>query len=149
MNTIFEDNIGRNLKTLNNLVEKKLNNDLRSLGVNLTGTQMSVLMQLFANQGTPLTQKQIETELKLSHPTTRGINKRLVKAGLVETQVVPTDKRQVQLQLTAKGQDLITTYSRQLEKQVTLVETQMLRGINPETQAAVLAAIRTMIHNMA
>ncbi|GEO73978.1 hypothetical protein LNA02_06760 [Levilactobacillus namurensis] len=148
MDTLFEDNIGRNLKTLNNLVEKKLNNDLRSLGVSLTGTQMSVMMWLHNNQGVPLTQKQIETELKLSHPTTRGINKRLVEAGLIETQVVAEDKRQIQLQLTPKGRDLLDSYSHQLKMKVDAVEAKMLTGIDANTQTILLSSIRTMIRNM-
>lgn len=148
MQPLFEDNIGRNLKTLNTLVEKKLNNDLRLLGVNLTGTQMSILMQLFDHQETPLTQKQIETELKLSHPTTRGINKRLVAAGLIETQVVAEDKRQIQLQLTEKGRKLINSYGLQLKQQVAAVEKQMLKGIDLGTQKNILSAIHLMIQNM-
>lgn len=96
----FMNSLAQQLKMLNIMIEKEMNHDLRALGINLTGTQVAVLMQLHQNPKQTITQKQIEVALKLSHPTTRGIVKRLVATGLITTTPAPQDQRQVALLLT-------------------------------------------------
>lgn len=80
----FSNNLGQQLKVLNILFEKDMNNGLKQLGITLTGTQTAVLMQLADRHPQQLTQKEVETTLRLSHPTTRGIVKRLAATGLID-----------------------------------------------------------------
>lgn len=99
----FPNSLGQQLKILNILFEKEMNNGLKQLGISLTGTQTAVLMQVASRDPQQLTQKEVETTLRLSHPTTRGIVKRLVATGSITTIPDATDRRQIILQLTTAG----------------------------------------------
>lgn len=142
----FLDSLGQQLKVLNILVEKAMNNGLKQLGLSLTGTQVAVLS--LVQQRAPITQKQVEVALKLSHPTTRGIVKRLVATGLVQTTSQAADQRQIVLRLTATGQDLMKTNFEQLKAQVAGVESQMVNGLSTTEQATLQQLLMRMIQNM-
>lgn len=142
----FLDSLGQQLKVLNILVEKAMNNGLKQLGLSLTGTQVAVLS--LVQQRAPITQKQVEVALKLSHPTTRGIVKRLVATGLVQTTAQAADQRQIVLRLTATGQDLMKTNFEQLKAQVAGVESQMVNGLSTAEQATLQQLLMRMIQNM-
>jgi len=142
----FLDSLGQQLKVLNILVEKAMNNGLKQLGLSLTGTQVAVLS--LVQQRAPITQKQVEVALKLSHPTTRGIVKRLVATGLVQTTSQAADQRQIVLRLTATGQDLMKTNFEQLKAQVVGVESQMVNGLSTAEQATLQQLLMRMIQNM-
>jgi len=142
----FLDSLGQQLKVLNILVEKAMNNGLKQLGLSLTGTQVAVLS--LVQQRAPITQKQVEVALKLSHPTTRGIVKRLVATGLVQTTAQAADQRQIVLRLTATGQDLMKTNFEQLKAQVVGVESQMVNGLSTTEQATLQQLLMRMIQNM-
>lgn len=142
----FLDSLGQQLKVLNILVEKAMNNGLKQLGLSLTGTQVAVLS--LVQQRAPITQKQVEVALKLSHPTTRGIVKRLVATGLVQTTAQAADQRQIVLRLTATGQDLMKTNFEQLKAQVVGVESQMVNGLSTAEQATLQQLLMRMIQNM-
>lgn len=143
---IFLNSLGQQLKVLTILVEKSLNNGLKQLGLNLTGTQVGVLS--LVQQRAPITQKQIELTLKLSHPTTRGIVKRLVATGLVQTSPQVADQRQIVLTLTTTGQKLMATHAEQLQAQVAQVETQLLTNLTTADQAVLRRLLTQMIQNM-
>lgn len=142
----FLDSLGQQLKVLNILVEKAMNNGLKQLGLSLTGTQVAVLS--LVQQRAPITQKQVEVALKLSHPTTRGIVKRLVATGLIQTTSQAADQRQIVLRLTATGQDLMKTNFEQLKAQVVGVESQMVNGLSTAEQATLQQLLMRMIQNM-
>lgn len=142
----FLDSLGQQLKVLNILVEKAMNNGLKQLGLSLTGTQVAVLS--LVQQRAPITQKQVEVALKLSHPTTRGIVKRLVATGLIQTTSQAVDQRQIVLRLTATGQDLMKTNFEQLKAQVAGVESQMVNGLSTAEQATLQQLLMRMIQNM-
>lgn len=148
VNPIFTDKIGQQIKTLNILVAKELSNNLKNVGVELTSTQATVLAMLDASQNNQLRQKALEASLQLSHPTTRGIVKRLVAAGLVETTTLLSDRRQVWLLLTVDGQKLIARDLPQIKRQRAAVEAKLLHQI-PETEWELFShTLAKMIRNM-
>ncbi len=133
--------LGSEIKMLSNLIEKNLN---QSLPINhLTGTQTAVLMKV-ADSPMPMTQKQLETSLKLSHPTTRGIVKRLESQGYLLSVQSAADRRQMELHLTAAGQKLLNEHLDDLQKQLQKVEQQLTQAIAP----ADLAIFKTVLHQM-
>lgn len=148
-NKFFKKSLGQQIKTLNLLTEKSLNNSLKDSGINLTGTQVAVLMQIYGkNDLKPITQKQIELSLNLSHPTTRGIIKRLIDTGLIETTTAPDDKRQIILYLTSIGKEFMNDNLNSFESQTNSMEQQMLRGITPEEVKSFQKTMQIMITNM-
>ena len=148
MTTIESTNaIGPKIKMLNTLVEKELNNTLANLDTPLTGTQMTVLMTINDTSADVITQKDMEKILRLSHPTTRGVVKRLVAMDLINTSKMPNDQRQVVLNMTATGAELVRDNRQAINNSVQAVENKIVAGLSAENQQALLNALNTMIHN--
>lgn len=126
--------IGPKIKVLNTLVEKELNNTLAPLSPTLTGTQVAVLMTLAERPVGTVTQKQMETLLHLSHPTTRGVIKRLAGMNLLYTTKSAVDQRQVVLQLTATGRQFVATNQGRINQATQKVERQLTSRLSPAEQ---------------
>ena len=140
--------LGRRIKMLSILADKKLNNNLDSLGIGLTSNQVAVMMVLHEKQHDEVTQKQIETFLRLSHPTTRGIIKRLDSGGLITTSVSSGDRRQVVLSLTKLGQDFLDKNINRIQDQLGAIEKQLTNGISSSEQELFQEILVKMIKNM-
>lgn len=145
---IFSNSLAQQLKMLNIAFEKEMNGGLKALDISLTGTQVAVLAQVYANTGAALTQKQIETGLWLSHPTTRGIVKRLVATGLLQTTPGQADQRQVMLSLTSQGQDFMTEHFQQIQQQVTRTERKLVQNLSAADQQVLQRMVTTMLKTM-
>ncbi|VDG20408.1 hypothetical protein [Lactobacillus helsingborgensis] [Lactiplantibacillus mudanjiangensis] len=142
-----ENTIGPRIKMLNTLVEKELNNALANLDTPLTGTQMAVLMTINDTQGKVITQKDMEQSLRLSHPTIRGVIKRLVAMNLISTSKLANDQRQVVLNMTSTGTKLVTDNRDKITQSVQNVEVKMVAGLSIETQQLILQTLNKMISN--
>ncbi|MGX4644592.1 MarR family winged helix-turn-helix transcriptional regulator [Holzapfeliella sp. JNUCC 80] len=108
--------LGFKVKILNTLIEKNMNNKVAEVVPDLTHTQMSVLMFVYHSTDSVILQKDLEEILYLSHPTVRGIVKRLVKLNLIEASKLETDKRQTCLALTQEGEQLLDDNHDELEE---------------------------------
>ena len=144
----FKDTLAQQLKMLNLAVEKEMNNGLKALDISLTGTQVAVLMQLYLNTDQPLTQKQVEIALKLSHPTTRGIIKRLVAPGLLQTTPAADDQRQIELRLTPAGTWFMKNHADQIQAQVTQTEDKLVSNMSAADQATLQRLLTTLLTTM-
>ena len=97
------------IKAANTLIEKQINNNFAGMikEYSLTGAQISLMVFLYDSKGRTITQKEIEGAFVLSHPTIRGIVKRLEDSKLIWTSHLKTDQRQIVLTLSNKGFNLI------------------------------------------
>lgn len=145
---IFTNSLAQQLKMLNIAIEKEMNSDLKALDIALTGTQVAVLVQVYSNVGEALTQKQIETRLRLSHPTTRGIVKRLVATGLLQTTPGQADQRQVTLNLTPRGRTFMGEHFQQIQQQVAHTEQKLVQNLSAADQQALQRMVTTMLTTM-
>ena len=143
------ETISQNIKTLAVQVDKKLTAHLKAQGITLTGTQLAVLGMVYDRHGAQLLQKEVETRLHLSHPTTRGIIKRLVNLQLLVTSAPATDKRQVALQLTESGRQLFAHYQPGLTTSAALLEERLLAGLTDEEIATLRKVLPQMVANLA
>ena len=131
------------------LVDKRLSNELKKIGLTLTGTQATVMILLFENSDSQILQKQLEQTLMLSHPTIRGIVKRLVTNNLIATTPLIGDKRQICLSLTEKGQSLIAANLPAIKKQVASVEHELLRGFSQTEAKQIRLGLARILSNIA
>ena len=83
--------LGMLVKHINIQIEKSLNQNLREM--NLTSSQMHVLMYLLAHQGRRVTMRDVEEFLHQSHVTVTGLIQRLEQKGFVTVTVDPDDRR--------------------------------------------------------
>lgn len=139
--------LGPKLKIINTLVEKELNNTLAKLEPHVTGSQVAVLMQLFQRSPQLITQKELEVQLRLSHPTTRGIVKRLSIMGLIFTTQSISDRRQMVLSLTSEGQTLMNRSHEKIYASVRNVERKLNQGISVEERQQFIKILNKMITN--
>lgn len=109
-------NIGSKLKILNILVNKDLDQKLKQFSPQLSGTQTVTLLYLFEHHNQTVLQTDLAQILYVSHPTVRGIIKRLVKLNLVSVSKLPADKRQIQIKLSDKGKTFMKSFGPQIQK---------------------------------
>ena len=140
--------VGQQLKTLAVLIDKRLKNELKDLNLALTGTQASVLILIFEHPDALMLQKQLEETLQLSHPTTRGIVKRLVANQLIATTLLADDRRQICLSLTAQGQALVATNLPAIKSRIASIEQELLRGFSPTEAVQMRQGLTRMLTNL-
>ena len=85
-----EDEINHLFKMISNKIRARGDADMKERG--LTFSQLQVLITLHRHDG-EMSQRELEKELKISHPTIVGLVQRLEKNGYVETWTDETDKR--------------------------------------------------------
>ncbi len=76
----------------------------------LTHTQFLVLVAIHSHDRSPM--RSLSTNLQVSMPTMTGIIERLVLAGFARRVTHPEDRRQVLVELTAKGKNIITEFQK-------------------------------------
>lgn len=139
--------IGPNVKILNTLIEKELNNAIGKILPGLTSSQFAILMNLHYSSEPYLIQKDLEKKLHLSHPTIRGIIKRLSLMKLITTSTLTTDRRQIILKLTETGKVFIAEHGYQIEKMVKDLENRLLKSLTKEEKEKFLETIKLIIRN--
>ena len=92
-----EDAVGPLFKVINERMQASADADLKEQG--LTFAQSQVIVYLIEHAGRAL-QKEIETSLKVSHPTVSGLVSRLEKNGFVRTWVAEDDRRSLRTRHT-------------------------------------------------
>ena len=107
--TAFLNRIGPKIKIANTLIEKELNKQFAEIfrDYSLTGAQISLMIYLYESKARQITQKEVADAFVLSHPTIRGIVKRLEANKLIVTSRLENDQRQIVLRLSDKGFNLI------------------------------------------
>lgn len=105
MNDSHKNDIGFLFKKIDEKLEKQVNANLTSLGI--TFAQIRVLIFVHEAENQQTTQKEIETFLEVSHPTTNGIIKRLEEKQLVKTEMTLKNGRMSKnVAITEKGMEL-------------------------------------------
>ena len=107
--TAFLNRIGPKIKIANTLIEKELNKQFAEIfkDYSLTGAQISLMIYLYESKARQITQKEVADAFVLSHPTIRGIVKRLEANKLIVTSRLENDQRQIVLELSNEGFNLI------------------------------------------
>ncbi len=90
----------------------------------ITQTQFFVLVAIHSYGRCPMTT--LSKNMKVSMPTVSGIVDRLVKGDFIRRVEDPSDRRQVVVELTAKGKQLIT----QFQSAVSLRWQDVLKSLN-------------------
>jgi len=89
------------MKHINDRFEARGNSECQKVG--LTLSQFRILVFLLMNEGRTVTQREMETEFKVSHPTICGILKRMEEKEFLTTEIVKEGKQQKYVYITEKG----------------------------------------------
>lgn len=149
MAKMFLNNLGPKIKIANTLIEKQLNNEFAKVfdEYSLTGAQISLLLYLYDSKGRTVTQKEIADVFVLSHPTVRGIVKRLADSNLIATSHLEHDQRQVVLTLTNQGFNLINDNAEKIRIIMDNVNQRIILGFSAQEVEGFEQAIEKIISN--
>jgi len=102
--------IGFIIKLINDSITVHVNTSLKPY--ELTMSQINVLGYLHENEDKLVSQKELEKQLHVSHPTIVGILKRLEKKGLIKTFLNPNKKTMKIVTLTEYEAELFKNLNR-------------------------------------
>lgn len=116
----------RLFKLLNSTLREHIDRNIKAL--ELTTSQLDVLVSIAQHCGRPVSQREIEEELHLSNPTVTGILKRLERKGFITRTVGARDRRYREVRLTEKCARL----AERLQPEGKLMLMRAFRGFTPE-----------------
>ncbi len=137
----MNDDVGFMLKKLNDRLHVQADANCRECG--LTFSQVRVLKVLRKNGG-QASQKVIEEELGVAHPTVVGIVSRLEKNGFVSCHMDPADRRNKIVCETEKALE----NQKKHKKQILEVEAKLLAGLSEDEIQELKRLLRHLYQNM-
>lgn len=135
--------LGFLVKQINNVFEKDLNEQLKTLGI--TSSQCAVLDFLFQTNKEEINQRDVERHLSLKNPTVTGLLKRLDEKGFILCVPNTADKRKKNIYLTEKAYDI----QRRMEADRKKMDRQLTRGMTKKEVDAVTRSLAKMHYNIA
>lgn len=124
------NNIGSKIKILSILVNKDLDKKLKQFSPKLSGTQTITLLYLFEHQDQTVLQTDLAKFLYVSHPTARGIIKRLMKLKLIVVYPLSSDKRQMKIQLSNEGKEFMSSFDPKMNEIFEQENQLICKGLN-------------------
>jgi DNA-binding MarR family transcriptional regulator len=130
------------IKILNTAIERTLNKEMAELGI--TYTQATVIGFLRKSSDKEICQKDVETNLGLTHPTVSSILSRLEEKGLIMTTPFSNDRRYKKIFLTDKSMDMAEAIQRKIEK----ISEDAFYGINEDRIEELSTLIKQIVRNI-
>ncbi|MDD2979337.1 MAG: MarR family transcriptional regulator [Hespellia sp.] len=135
--------LGFTVKQINNVFEKDLNEQLRTLGI--TSSQCAVLDYLFHSNKEEINQRDVERHLSLKNPTVTGLLKRLDEKGFILCVPNATDRRKKNIYLTEKAYDI----QRRMEADRKKIDKRLTMGMTKKEIQTVHKLLGKMLYNVA
>lgn len=125
-----EKGIGYEIKTINNMIERKIISESKMNNNNnlVTLMQGKIMKYLFVNKDKQIFQKDIEDELKLRRSTVSGILKTMEKNGLITRTDNDKDARKKQVILT----DISVNRGNEIKEKMIKFEKELRKNITDE-----------------
>lgn len=117
---------------------------LQRADVPLTAAQSRVIMYLEACGGGPLSQREVEQYLNVSHTTAKGLLQRLEEKGFVRTAFDSADGRVKNVYLTPKAHQCRD----ELKQHIDALTGQMMQGISAAEEAELFGLLRRIYGNI-
>lgn len=112
--------------------------------VPVTSAQSRVMMYLEACGGGPVSQKELETYLNVTHTTAKGLLQRLEEKGYVRTAFDSPDGRVKNAYITEKARSC----REGLEEHVCDITGQMMQGLSEEEETQLVDLLKRIYHNV-
>lgn len=136
------------VKIANTLLEKQMNESVRGIFPELTGPQFVIVYYLYEHDGLEVTQKAVSDRFRLSHPTVRGIVKRLVKAGWIIAEPQADDRRQMVLILTDRARADLTSHRTEVRHALQATGELALNGFSNQESRQLVNYLERIIGNL-
>lgn len=109
----------------------------------LTEAQCRVAVYLASKNGEPVSQRQIEAHVGITHPTAKGLLQRMEEKGFVRTAFDSTDKRVKHVYLSELSLDLQEKYGKAVQQ----VESILLKGFSDEEREQLRSLLSRVYDN--
>lgn len=124
MDSVFR--IVKYLKEINIVTKNKINKNV--LELELTGSQMEVLIYLLKNQEKEINQRDLEKTFNLSNPTVTGILNRLENKEFIVRTISSSDARYKYVSLTEKAVEM----DKKMMKHMETMTKEFMKDMSPE-----------------
>lgn len=136
------------IKIANTLLEKQMNELISAIFPELTGPQFVIIYYLYEHQGEDIRQKDIADRFYLSHPTVRGMVKRLTESGWLAGSSKEDDRRQVLLNLTVKASRCLQQEEGRILQALDTTTSMATKGFNDQEKQTLEDLLGRVIANM-
>ena len=133
--------IGYQFKIINDRIKARADADLKTHDLTLTQTRV---LGFLAESGGQATQKEIEADLQVSHPTVVGIISRMEQKGFLCTWTDPMDRRNQIVRLTDKAIKL----DREIDATVAMQDEMLLRGLSEQQVDELRNCLARIVRNL-
>ncbi|MCI8553839.1 MAG: MarR family transcriptional regulator [Clostridiales bacterium] len=139
-----EKDIGFEVKTLNNLLKRYMDDFSRDRGLEgVTGMHGWIIAYLYQHQDEEVFQRDIEREFTVRRSTATTLLQLMEKKGLLVREPVDYDARLKRLVLTEKAVE----YHRGVTERIRFLETQLRKGLTEQEVDEFLRLIRRIQQN--
>ena len=132
--------IGYQFKIINDRIKARADADLKTHDLTLTQTRV---LGFLAESGGQATQKEIEADLQVSHPTVVGIISPMEQKGYLCTWTDPMDRRNKIVRLTDKAIKL----DREIDATVAMQDEMLLRGLSEQQVDELRICLARIVRN--
>ena len=112
--------------------------------MDLTASQGRLLAFVFHRRDKPTYAKDVETALRLSHPTVSGLLSRLEQKDFIALEPDPRDRRSKRIRVLEKGR----ACQEMMHRQITENEERIVRGFTPEEREQFRKLLQRAIENI-
>lgn len=137
------------IKIANTLLERQMNELISDIFPELTGPQFVIVYYLHEHRDQDIRQKDVADRFYLSHPTVRGMVKRLTESGwLAGSSKANDDRRQVLLNLTDKAVQCLDREEGRILQALDTTTGMATKGFSHQDQKTLVSLLRRIITNM-
>lgn len=138
----MKEHIGFYIKRIHLEIEQRMNQKLKDL--NLTKSQVDVLIFLLKHQDKQISQRDIETEFSISNPTVTGILNRLEGKGYIKRHISKEDARVRIVQITP----LALPLDDELRKNIDVIEDTIAQELSASEKEEFLRCLRKVLNTL-
>ena len=138
----MDEHFGPIIKRIDQLFKIRMNQNLQQLDI--TATQMHVLLHLHCNSGNKITQKDLANHFEVKHSTMAGILSRLSEKNLIEITVDEENKKFKNITLTNKAMEKIELMTSQRDE----TESILLKGFSSDETTRLRAYLERLYSNL-
>lgn len=133
--------IGYQFKIIDERIKVRADEDLKRHDLTLTQTRV---LGFLTEMGGRTTQKEIEDDLQVSHPTVVGLVSRMEQKGFLTTRTDPMDRRNKLVELTEKAKMLDEAIDMTVEQH----DRELLQGFSEQEIDTLKGFLDRIIHNL-
>lgn len=133
--------VGYQFKIIDEKIKVRADEDLKRHDLTLMQTRV---LGFLAEVGGQATQKEIEDDLEVSHPTVVGLVFRMEQKGFLTTRPDPMDRRNKLVELTERAREL----DQEIDSTVAQHDAQLLHGFTEQEQEMLKAFLSRINRNL-